>query len=70
MTKIKINKKGAAYGKDFAFGIIIIIIFLVFMFSGGLLTVIKLTSTLKSIPPAVWYFVGIVILIKLFKGKR
>ena len=49
------NKKGATtLGSDFAIGVIILIVFLIFLFGGGFKTILNLTSALKSIPKWVW----------------
>lgn len=64
------NKKGAAYGSDFALGVIILIVFLIFLFGGGFKTILNLTSALKSIPKGVWIFFGALILIKLLTGGK
>ena len=68
--KYKMNKIGAAYGSDFAIGIIILIVFFIFLFGGGFGTLLKITSALKSIPKGIWIFFGVLILIKLIGGKK
>ena len=68
--KNKMNKKGAAYGSDFVLGIIILIVFLIFLFGGGFKTILNITSAVKSIPKGVWIFFGALILIKIIGGKK
>jgi len=65
-----INKKGAAYGKDFALGIIILVVFFIILIGGGFSAILKVTSALKSLPTPVWFFIGGFILIKLFSGGK
>ena len=64
------NNKGASYGKDMAVGIIILVVFLIFLLGGGFITMFKITQTLKSIPSVVWIFFGAIILIKMLIGGR
>ena len=65
------NKKGATtLGSDFAIGVIILIVFLIFLFGGGFKTILNLTSALKSIPKWVWILFGFLFLIKIIGGGK
>lgn len=66
------NKKGSiitSLTSNFVYAIIILIIFLIVLGSGGGLTLIKVTSTLSQLPTFVWIILGVIVLFSLIRKK-
>jgi hypothetical protein len=64
------NKKGAIPSGNFVWAIILAVIILIFLVSGGIITVVQITQLITKIPSWVWIFIGALFLIKMLFGKK
>ena len=66
MKQMNKKAKGGAF-QDIAIAIIIGVLAIVILLSGGLVTVVNITSFLSKVPVFVWVFLGVIVLIRWLK---
>jgi hypothetical protein len=65
------NKKGVVYGSSkFAWAVIIGVILLIFLVTGGIITISNISGFMTKVPAWAWVILGVIILFKVVGGKR
>lgn len=68
--KMNKNNRGQILSVGMIMALFLGIVLLIFLFGGGLSTILKITKGLKAVPTFIWIGLGFFILIKMFSGRR